>query len=151
MAYPAATIAKWFIAWSEADETGEADLSNLKLQKLLYYAQGNYLATNEGNPLFDDRIEAWSHGPVIPAVYHEYKRFGRGAVCLERDDPFEWDDIDADTTQFLIDVWDRYGGLAPWKLRNMTHSEAPWVDTFRNDELHIEIPRESLLRYFSSL
>ena len=40
--YSARTIAKWFLAWSEAEEAND-DLSNLKLQKLLYYAQGHYL------------------------------------------------------------------------------------------------------------
>ena len=56
--YPAQTVAKWFIAWAEAE--GE-ELSNLKLQKLLYYAQGHFLAERQGL-LFSDQIQAWSHG-----------------------------------------------------------------------------------------
>jgi uncharacterized phage-associated protein len=79
------TIAKWFIAWTGQVE--EARLSNLKLQKLLYYAQGHYLAT-AGQPLFDDRIQAWSHGPVVPTVYHEYKKFGRDNIVLDDADDF---------------------------------------------------------------
>ncbi|MFD2419431.1 Panacea domain-containing protein [Amycolatopsis pigmentata] len=67
--YNASTVAKWFVAWAEADD--EATLSNLKLQKLLYYAQGHYLALT-GRPLFDDEIQAWSHGPVVPAVYRQW-------------------------------------------------------------------------------
>lgn len=47
------------------------DLTNMKINKLLYFAQGHYLR-EYGEPLFDDGIEAWDHGPVIPAVYSAY-------------------------------------------------------------------------------
>ena len=60
--FRAREIAEWFLAWAEDIE---ADISNLKLQKLLYYAQGHYLART-GVPLFDDVIQAWAHGPVVP-------------------------------------------------------------------------------------
>lgn len=46
--------------------------TNLKLQKLLYYSQAWYLALYD-LPLFDDRIEAWVHGPVVPPVYGAFK------------------------------------------------------------------------------
>lgn len=150
MPYSAETIAKWFVAWSETDEAGEADLSNMKLQKLLYYAQGHHLAKT-GRVLFADPIEAWEHGPVVPSVYHEFKRFDRGPLCLSDDDPFEWDDVQDDTTQFLIDIWDRYGEFAAWKLRNMTHQEPPWADVYRREDLHVEIPLDAMKRYFSTL
>ena len=84
--YPALTIAKWFIAWAEAEEE---ELSNLKLQKLLYYAQGHHLAERHA-PVFTEPIQAWSHGPVVPPVYHEYKRFGRTTIELADNDPFVW-------------------------------------------------------------
>ena len=48
---------------------------NLKLQKLVYYAQAWHLALRDV-PLFEEDFEAWVHGPVIPALYQEYKKFG---------------------------------------------------------------------------
>ncbi len=63
--YPVLAIAKWFVAWAEAEQE---ELSNLKLQKLLYYAQGHHLAEGRG-PLFTESIEAWAHGPVAPRAY----------------------------------------------------------------------------------
>lgn len=53
---------------------GEAfdDLTNMKLNKLLYFAQGHYLQ-RYGKPLFDNAVEAWDHGPVVPEVYTAYK------------------------------------------------------------------------------
>lgn len=144
--YPAMTIAKWFIAWS--DETGddqEGPVSNLKLQKLLYYAQGHYLAQT-GKPLFNESIQAWSHGPVVAPVYHEFKRFGRNEIDL--DDDFSWDEVDEETTQFLIRVWNTYGQYAAWRLRNMTHGEPPWKDVFAPDRLSLVIPPETIEEYF---
>ena len=76
--YSAELIARWFAAWAEAED---AEVSNLKLQKLLYYAQGHQLA-ERGTPLFDDEIQAWSHGPVVKDVYHRFKGFGSGNVVL---------------------------------------------------------------------
>lgn len=144
--YSALAIAKWFVAWGE--EEPEAALSNLKLQKLLYYAQGHHLARH-GRPLFDDQVQAWSHGPVVPAVYHEFKRFGSGELGLDESDPFDWDDIDEDTTQFLIGIWEAYGSLAAWRLRNMTHGEAPWSEHFVDGQRSIEIPHEDMRRWFN--
>jgi uncharacterized phage-associated protein len=140
-------IAKWFIAWT--GEVEEARLSNLKLQKLLYYAQGHYLASTR-QPLFDDRIQAWSHGPVVPTVYHEYKAFGRDDIVLDDTDDFQWDQVDEQTTEFLMRIWNTYGGLAAWRLRNMTHDEAPWRDHFRDGERNLDIPNESLQDFFQS-
>src|SRR5579864_2329863 len=99
--YPALTIAKWFIAWAEAE--GD-ELSNLKLQKLLYYAQGHHMAAH-GRPLFTEPIQAWSHGPVVPEVYHQFKAFGSSSIELPEDDPFTWAAVDPSTCRLLSKVW----------------------------------------------
>lgn len=143
-AYPAITIAKWFVDWANTDD---ADITNLKLQKLLYYAQGHHLAA-QGRPLFSEDIQAWSHGPVVPSVYHSFKEFGAGPIQLADDDPFEWDDVDSATSQFLAKVWNTYGGVAAWKLRNMTHAEAPWMEHFSHGERNVVIPQDEIKAYF---
>lgn len=145
--YDAVTIAKWFVAWAEGEE--EARLSNLKLQKLLYYAQGHHIAAN-GYPLFTDTLCAWSHGPVVPAVYRAFKSFGSNDIHLADDDPFAWTDVDEETTQFLIQVWQTYGVYAAWKLRNMTHDESPWLRHFQPGVRDLEIPLEDLREHFAS-
>jgi len=146
MTYSASTIAKWFVAWAEAEA---ADVSNLKLQKLLYYAQGHHLALRD-QPLFSDAIQAWSHGPVVPAIYREYKRFGSGDVHLDDDDGFRWEDVDGRTAQFLIRTWNTYGGYAAWRLRNMTHDEPPWRDAFRPNVNNVVIPQDALKAFFKT-
>jgi uncharacterized phage-associated protein len=140
--YSASTIAKWFIVWATKDE---ADRSNLKIQKLLYFAQGHFLGAS-GEILFTDDIEAWAHGPVVPSLYREYKTFGSGDI--EMDEDFDFNDIDDETTEFLVSVWERYGGYAAWTLRNMTHSERPWIVAFERGPNHT-ISTESLQHFFS--
>ena len=142
--YTASDIAKWFTKWADFND---AELSNMKLQKLLYYAQGHYLADAD-EPLFDDEIEAWSHGPVVPSVYHEYKDFGSTEISPAPD--FELSSIDRDTAKFLQKIWNTYGGLAAWKLRNMTHNEDPWSKHFEDNERNVVIPKDSLKRWFKS-
>jgi uncharacterized phage-associated protein len=143
--YSALTIAKWFIAWAEAE--GE-ELSNLKLQKLLYYAQGHHLA-EQHRPLFSDQIQAWSHGPVVPGVYHQYKGSGSATIELPDEDSFTWDDVDSETADFLSRVWNTYGGFSAGRLRNMTHEELPWQAHFRPDERGIVIPEDEIEKHFA--
>jgi uncharacterized phage-associated protein len=144
--YSALTIAKWFVAWAEAE--GE-ELSNLKLQKLLYYAQGHHLAAYQ-RPLFTEPVQAWSHGPVVPQVYHQFKSFGSASIELAEDDPFEWDAVDPATSELLSKVWNTYGGYSAGRLRNMTHEESPWKTHWRPDERCIRIPNEEIWEYFAS-
>ncbi|SDM90235.1 Panacea domain-containing protein [Allokutzneria albata] len=143
--YDATTIAKWFIAW--AGEAANASMSNLKLQKILYYAQGHHIA-RYGQPLFVDEIQAWSHGPVVPTVYRRFKQFGADEIELDEFDEFAWDDVDEETAQFLMLIWNTYGGLAAWRLRNMTHDEDPWKHHFVDGERNLVITVDSLYEYF---
>lgn len=141
--YDATQIANWFITWARDDE---ADISNLKVQKLLYYAQGHHLARFDA-PLFRDRIEAWSHGPVVASVYHLLKDYGSGDVAPIGS--FDLDEIDERTGDFLEEIWNSYGAYAAWTLRDMTHREAPWRETFEKDRNHAITP-ERLSEYFAA-
>lgn len=116
-------VANYFLTLND-EEIGEL-ITNLKLQKLVYYAQGFHLAI-EGTPLFADDIEAWAHGPVVPVLYREYKKYGSGLIPV----PVEFNpaSIDKEIRDLLDDVYAVYGQFSAWKLRNMTHSELPWVE-----------------------
>ena len=63
---------------SRQDQNAGDTISNMKLQKLVYYAQGFALAIT-GKPLFQEDIEAWEHGPVAPALYPTAVRIHRAA------------------------------------------------------------------------
>ena len=135
-------IAKFFIKKSSDDEDC---ITNLKLQKLLYYAQGFHLALFD-KPLFKEEIEAWTHGPVVPDVYHGYKRYGKNPLPSES---INIDDIADKLTDeqidFLDEIWSVFGQYSLWKLRDMTHEEDPWM----NHEKDVSVISKKELRdYF---
>lgn len=144
--YLAMTIAKWFISWAQAED-GDELLSNMKLQKLLYYAQGHHLAKRDA-PLFGEEVQAWSHGPVVPPIYRSFRDFGARGIELPADDSFSWEDVDPDTAQFLSMIWNTYGGYSAGRLRAMTHDEWPWRDAFARGERDTAIPEPDMTTYF---
>lgn len=79
MNYPVIEIANKIIANTDSNQ-GET-ISNLKLQKLLYYMQGFFIAVFD-KKLFDDTIEAWQYGPVVRNAYLHFKDFGSNSISL---------------------------------------------------------------------
>lgn len=144
----ASDLAKYILKWSkESDQR----VTNKKLQKLLYYCQGWYLALTN-RPLFADRIEAWVHGPVVPAVYHEYKQFGYLPIRVGDHGEKGLDIPDLDVIAEVLDV---YGGYDAAYLEWLSHNEPPWLIARAGlegrDASNAQITPQSLFDYFSSL
>lgn len=123
------------------------DLTNMKINKLLYFAQGHYLK-KYGVPLFDDPIEAWDHGPVVPEVYHAYKGYG--------DRPIQGYDgnmilaVTPEAEDILYQVARKYGRYTAGALRNMTHVVgSPWDRVYQGGHSHTEIPLAVIRDYFT--
>lgn len=127
----------------------DTDLTHLKLQKLLYYAQGHALA-ELGRTLFDNDFIAWQHGPVIENVYHDFKHNGSDLIGYEIGSQEKYDCFnflkDKEASKLLDKIIECYNQYSPWKLRNMTHEEEPW----KNVEIRDVISKESLKAFFSS-
>lgn len=139
-------IADWLLAWAEHND---APVSNLKMQKLLYYAQGHHLGDHD-EPLFHDDLQAWAHGPVVPSVYRAFKTSGNEPIDPDDalGDDFDWGDY-RDVEAHLIKVWNTYGHLEAWSLRERTHREAPWQDAFEDGVRNIIIPKDELKKFFA--
>jgi uncharacterized phage-associated protein len=135
-------VANYFLANVDA-EAGD-NISNLKLQKLVYYAQGLYLAMQD-EPLFVESLEAWEYGPVVPGLYRTYRY--RGARSIEPPERFEAGDYAPEVGELLDVVLEVYGQYSVVKLMHMTRAEPPWRDTPR----HQEISQESLRDFFSTI
>lgn len=145
--YKAYYIAEWFLARNRKDLIDGSDeaISNLKLQKLLYYAQGCTLALT-GEPLFDDEILAWEHGPVVPEIYHKYKK--NEANGIPYDSNFDYCSLDSRTAAILEEVYQEFGQYSAWKLRNMTHQETPWKKTKKNDVISNELIKDYFIHNY---
>ncbi|HEJ4958444.1 TPA: SocA family protein [Pseudomonas aeruginosa] len=139
-------VAKFFLAQSN-EEAGDL-VSNLKLQKLVYYAQGFHLAVYD-EPLFTDSIEAWTHGPVVPNVYHHYKQFGSGSIPAPID--FNLEAFSPEQVELLNEVQQIYGQYSAWRLREMTHEEAPWRNNYQAGAMIREIPADDMRQFFKTL
>ena len=140
-------VADYFLA--QIDEDVGDLISNLKLQKLVYYAQGFHLAIF-GWPLFDESLEAWTHGPVVPALYQKYKDYKSNSIA--RPEGIDFTKFDRDSRDLLDEVYSAFGQYSAWKLRNMTHQESPWRDAYRPDAAvpNNTISHDSMIRFFKT-
>jgi len=126
-------IANYFLYKAqEATEEEQELISNLKLQKLVYYAQGLYMAVY-GKPLFSDKIEAWTYGPVVPELYHYYKENNSNGIRADKNfDPLI---INKNIKKFLDEIYECFGQFSASRLMNLTHSDQCWIDAGIGNEI----------------
>lgn len=136
MVYDVLNICRYIINYSDG-------VSNLKLQKLLYFIQAYFLIT-KGEPCFYDDIEAWDFGPVIPKAYCEYKQFGCGDIpsiksFIQIDENNIWDSkrilyddsvIEKDDKKRINAVVDLFADYSATNLVELTHKQAPWTNAY---------------------
>ncbi|WKM72881.1 DUF4065 domain-containing protein [Klebsiella oxytoca] len=139
-------VADYFL--SRCDEESGDTISNLKLQKLVYYAQGFSLVLLE-KPLFGEKIEAWMHGPVVPDLYRHFRQYGNCA--LPTPEQLDLSKYTEEEIELLDEVYKVYGQFSAWKLRNMTHEELPWRQTYIEGAASQEIEHESMESFFKTL
>ena len=123
-------------------------ITNLKLQKLLYYVQADYLVNHNGRPLFAENIEAWQYGPVIREVYNVYKCFGRTPIndeCLT--EQFE---LTSEEKEAIEDSLEQYMSYSAYELVSNIHQEQPWIDAYEEGKDNI-ISTESMYNFYKSL
>lgn len=108
-------------------------ISNLQLQKILYYIQYNCLKKT-GNILFRDDIEAWQFGPVIPDIYYHFCGFGSMRITVIFPECKKIDVTDK-IKNIIDDVIEDKREINPWDMVKETHRDnGPWSLTFKNGE-----------------
>lgn len=136
-------VADYFLAL--ANETGEL-ITNLKLQKLVYYAQAWYLAIYD-EVLFDEDFQAWVHGPVLPELWQEYRDYKWNPIIREDLDENSLDKIKeqmgVEISGFMAELTDAYFGCGAYELEKMTHLEDPWKNARGN--LSSDMPCTSVI------
>lgn len=144
MAYTAADVAEAILA-----KTGA--MSAMKLQKLLYYCQAWFLVWEDA-PLFDDRIEAWANGPVLPSVYEKHRGYFTVQPGWFAREP---QPLHAEAMDAVGRVLDFYSTKSAQWLSDLTHIEDPWVEARRgldpDERSNREITLEAMGEYYSSL
>jgi len=136
-------IANYFLSKTIEEDS---KITNLKLQKLLYYAQGLHLALFD-KELFSEEIEAWQHGPVCVSVYHDFKQYGSNIIpCEDCEKEFSLI-LTSEQTEFLDEIYDVFGQFSAWKLRDMTHEEPTWINNKDSASL---ISQSEMKEYFKT-
>lgn len=145
------SLAKELVKLSLAGEEGDP-LTNLRLQKLLYYAQAWSVVLRESE-LFPEEVRAWRYGPVVEEVYQALPD-GRCGAFVPPDAFAMAPDLGAEDALFVRSFWEAYNQYSASELYRMTHSEMPWrksrgdrpINVNANDPIAIEDIEE----YFAS-
>lgn len=161
MSYNVLDVCRHVINYSNEHDYG---ISNLKLQKILYFIQAYFLTNKKDHTsCFNEKIEAWDFGPVVPEAYYEYKQYGSGDIptvesYFQFDEDDVWnikrvvfdDSIIKDKDKILIDkVIDKFSDYSATDLVSLTHRQSPWIDAYvphQNNEIKIE----EIRKYFNS-
>jgi len=122
--YSPLAIANEFVARHAQDD----GIEHMKLQKLVYCANGWWLVSHSDHPLVSELPEVWKYGPVFPSLYSVLKVFGRAPITMVQsrgpfDTPDRVDEDDEETLTLVEWVWGRYGHLSSFALSDMTHKK----------------------------
>lgn len=127
----------------------KGEMTAMKLEKLVYYSQAWSLVWDE-EPLFEDRIEAWVNGPVVPTLYQTH----RGMFKVS-----SWPDgnpkaLNQKQRETIDAVLDYYGKKSSQWLSDLTHREAPWLTARKGlnpgDPSRREISHAAMAEYYSN-
>ncbi|MFH1934297.1 MAG: type II toxin-antitoxin system antitoxin SocA domain-containing protein [Pseudomonadota bacterium] len=132
-------VAKYILVKANFD--GES-ITNLKMQKLLYYAQAWYLV-NYSQPLFDEQIKAWKFGPIIESIYHHFKRFRYSPIQFLNKENIE-EKISQKEKMYLDEFYSIFIRYSASDLTQLSHNEAPWKNTSQGET----IPQDTIKNFY---
>lgn len=146
--YDALTIADVMLKIGK--RKGDA-MTPMKLLKLVYIAHGFSLALLNRD-LFQNRIEAWRYGPVIPDLYQATKQWGREPIPLELVGDTSDISVDKEVEEFLEEVYAKYGHLDGIRLSYLTHqSGTPWDKIYRQNIRNAQIPDSLIEEHYRGM
>lgn len=135
-------------------------ISNIKLQKSLYFLfayWGGFMAQNKLGDveetfnyteyLFGDRIEAWTYGPVIPKVYHDFDDYYNESNILNIQTMLGANEF---VKSFIDDLLSEIFPLSDFKLVDISHDDNCWKDNYNTkDQRHNkEISKEAIINEY---
>ena len=119
-------------------------ITNLKLQKILYFVQVFHLVKKD-KPLFTENIQAWQYGPVVYEVYKQYKKNRSDSIIRTKDTSV----ISEQDKQFIEEIWDSFGKYSTTKLVAITHAHTPWQEAYKTNNQVIS--NKSLQEYYKPM
>lgn len=120
------------------------DITNMKIQKLLYYIQGTHLSLH-GKKMFEQNIEKWAYGPVVSDVYQYLKPYGSNTIISEKE--IDMSILSDEESKTINMVYEYFGQFSAIKLMNLTHNETPWNSVDMNEV----IGEDLLVNFFNTI
>lgn len=125
------------------------EITNLKLQKLVYFAQGFALVRLE-HPLFTEEIQAWTYGPVIPVLYEKAKEYGnmpiRGNIAAPDSIP-----TNSEEARVINEMMDMIGRVPAARLVSLSHEpHTPWEAAWAQGK-YTKIKLWQMVIYFTDM
>lgn len=141
--YSAMDLAKYIITL--CTNMGNA-ISDLKLQKVLYYIQLAFIL-NLGEEAFQEDLEAWPYGPVVREVYDNYSSYGSTKICLQYDNTDIFTEKEVEVINAVL-----YNCLNKdaWDLVSMSHVQGgPWDVIYKNGQGYKSVIPKELIRQYA--
>lgn len=146
----ALTLANYILTRAQRQKIS---VTNLKLQKILYYVQGYFLAKFD-RPLFPDDIQAWTFGPVVPNVYYHFSLFGPDNIFITQEENIDSNGLDCDEKDLIDRIIDEKLQFSTSTLVRATHQEAPWLKATlggKKIQRNTVIDIEDMKEYFKNM
>lgn len=158
--YNVSDICRYVINYSNKMGYG---ISNLKLQKVLYFIQAYFLINApDRSPCFNEEIEAWDFGPVVPVAYHEYKQYGGGQIpSVDSYLVFDIKDIwnckrvaydeniiSEEDRKLINEAVNKLSAYSATDLVRLTHKQTPWKIAYKPNSNNT-ITIDSMRDYFN--
>lgn len=128
-------------------------LTNMQIQKLVYFAHVIYAVKHAGNRLIDEDWFAWTFGPVEKKLYQALQKYGSAPISSEIElDPLSKGQATSDKEKKVIEkVYNTYGKYSAFQLSELTHiRNGPWYTTWYGNGKFQVIPHQLIFEYYSS-
>ncbi len=129
-------------------------ITQLDLQKILYFVEGFHLALRE-EALFDDEFEAWTNGPVLPSLWRRFRVHGEKPIPKSMTTVRSDIILSTATIDFIEQIWNEYSIYDSGRLVGLTHDrKGPWARVrdnagiARGEPSEEVIPKEMMAEYF---
>lgn len=120
-------------------------VSNLQLQKMMYFLQTVYCRATGGQLLFPDEFEAWPYGPVLREIYEEYSDYG-GNVIIPATPAYKQLEVPSTVGKFIDDGVESLRAKYPWDLVRISHAKgSPWDQVYQGGSGYKQIIPNDLL------
>lgn len=110
------------------------DLSNLEVQKLMYFFEAYYMNVYKVDKLYDCNFCAWAYGPVAIPLYKKFKKFGNGKIELTKEDKESGERITKEKKELLDDIYNVFKEVSAMTLVGYTHMlGSPWKEVWERN------------------